>query len=492
MPSLDLIGSLALPGIPPLPPFAATPLVKWITTALIGLAAAWLSSAMLSASGAPMGRATASPRSVRWTLPPAVIPIALVLAVAIVAIGPRALMQSRTDGLYATILGWTETHRPLVYRMHGSLSRGTFGDDPGLYLLAPALTALGRSAVDGSWFVAAIAAAAYAATSLWLVRIVHARASLAGHRAALLPVIVVGAWAIRTTGDVYAFPAIAALLGLVLLFAEMMGGLRSDRRLAGALAAYAATAVACTLFRGTTLAVTATLGLVALWLFRAQSKPRQAMRVAALLVVTIGPSIVRVGISSYRDAYFRGQEATAPHLDQHMFWHSIYIGLGVVPNKYGIIYRDSSATNYVYRTDPTVHYQSARYETLVRQRVLELARQDPAFVARQFVLKAAVLALPFLILLPLARRRRLVWRHAKARELLLASGGLALAGLLPGFLVVPVLNYAVAGVIVLLFMTPLVLLIAADGGLDAGAGLLPAVSVSARVASRVREAPVAS
>jgi hypothetical protein len=492
MPSLDLIGSLALPGIPALPPFAGTPLVKWITTTFIGLAAVWLSSAMLSASGAPIGGGTAPARSARWTPHPAVIPIALLLAVAIVAIGPRALMQSRTDGLYATILGWTETHRPLVYRMHGGLNRGTFGDDPGLYLLAPALTALGRSAVDGSWFVAAIAAVAYAATSLWLVQVVRGRASLAGRHTALVPVIVVGAWAIRTTGDVYAFPAIAALIGLVLLFAEMTGRLRSDRRLAGALAMYVATAVACTLFRGTTLAVTATIVLVSLWLFRAQSRARQAMRLAALLVVAIGPSIVRVGISSYRDAYFRGQEATAPHLDQHMFWHSIYIGLGVVPNKYGIIYRDSSAMNYVHRTDPTARYQSARYEAVVRDRVIELARHDAAFVARQHLLKAAVLALSFVILLPLVPRRRLVWGQEQARELFVASGLVALAGLLPGLLVVPVLNYAIAGVMVLLFMTPLVLMVALadEAAMSAPAPAPGAVAV--RVTPQPGRAPVAS
>ncbi len=58
----------------------------------------------------------------------------------------------------------------------------------------------------------------------------------------------------------------------------------------------------------------------------------------------------------------------------HVFWHPLYLGLGVVSNHYGIRWNDNNARAYVKRVDPTAPYLSARYESALRKRVIYIAR----------------------------------------------------------------------------------------------------------------------
>jgi hypothetical protein len=64
------------------------------------------------------------------------------------------------------------------------------------------------------------------------------------------------------------------------------------------------------------------------------------------------------------------------------FWHVAYIGLGVVHNRYGIHWADSVAASYVHSVDPSAPYVSARYEAILRHRVLHILTTDPGLVFR--------------------------------------------------------------------------------------------------------------
>jgi hypothetical protein len=66
----------------------------------------------------------------------------------------------------------------------------------------------------------------------------------------------------------------------------------------------------------------------------------------------------------------------------HPFWHNVYIGLGVVHNRYGIYWDDSVSAAYVQSVDPHAAYQGPRYEAILRDRVLHLLTHDPGFVLR--------------------------------------------------------------------------------------------------------------
>lgn len=388
----------------------------------------------------------------------------IAVAVAILVIAPVAMMDSRALCLQATSEGWRAVHRPLVYVVNGALQRGTFGDDPGLYLLAPLVATLRLTTSQASRLLAVIGALGVAGAILLLSAVVRRQPYHALRLTALGPSIFLSAVLLWFSGNVYTFPAIAALVGLVLLFAERMGHLRSDRTLAMALGGFVLLSVVATLFRMTTVAVSASVLACGLVLFRHERTSRRALRVAALLGVLLGPPMVHRGVTAYRDAGFRGREASAPLLDHHMFWHSVYIGLGVRPNKYGIVYSDSSAGNYVQRIDAAAVYQSPQYEARLRERVIQLLREDPLFVARQFAYKAALLGAPVLILVSLLWRQRRVRQSAPARGFMLSAAVVALAGLLPGWLVVPTPSYVAAGILVVLFLAPLTLLVAMRDG----------------------------
>jgi hypothetical protein len=106
----------------------------------------------------------------------------------------------------------------------------------------------------------------------------------------------------------------------------------------------------------------------------------------------------------------------------HPLWHTLYIGLGVIPNRYGISYSDSVAVAYVHKIDPAAAFVSPQYEAILRKRVIHIAESDPGFVVRVEAHKAGVefgdgltrfaaliLLLPAALLTRAGRRRRLLY-----------------------------------------------------------------------------------
>lgn len=432
------------------------PLQLWILIVTGGTGAGWFVRTLVApgadASASPIPTPGAGRRD--WFLTVLVV----LVTVAIILAAPRQIMQTRLEGMQSTIAGWEISHRPLVYLTSLGLRRGTFGDDPGLYLAAPFIHSVGVPVEQARFVLAIVAAVLMTIPVLVVASALRQRRSSVGV-AILLPVFAIASTLLWEGGDVYVFPALVALLGLTMLFVESIGLVRSLRSLAVVLGAFSLFCIVATLFRGTSVAVGAVVLAASLFAFRRDGRRRTVLRVLALAVVLLGPPLVLRATTRYRDVAFAGRDG-APLLDRHMFWHSIYIGLGVAPNKYGIAYVDSSAINFVGRVAPTAGYQSPEYEAVLRRRFTQLVREDPLFVARQFAIKIVVVGLSFVFLLPFLGQRRLIASRQRAREFFLAGLAIALAGLLPGLLVVPVVRYASAGVIVLLFLGPLAMMIA--------------------------------
>ncbi|HEY3541210.1 MAG TPA: hypothetical protein VGK79_01600 [Gaiellaceae bacterium] len=152
---------------------------------------------------------------------------------------------------------------------------------------------------------------------------------------------------------------------------------------------------------------------------------RRRVAVAALVVaayLSIRPALIR-GVEAYRDheiAAYIDAHPTWRNVSSsgHPLWHSAYIGLGYLPNKYGIRWSDSVAAAAVRRVDPSAPFLSPRYSAILRRLYFHIVRTDPGFVAHTYADKAAVEAndalkrfLPGLVLLPAfllyGRRRRL-------------------------------------------------------------------------------------
>lgn len=130
----------------------------------------------------------------------------------------------------------------------------------------------------------------------------------------------------------------------------------------------------------------------------------------------------------------------------HPFWHTVYIGLGVVPNRYGIAYNDSDAVAYVRSVDAAAPYVGSEYESILRNRVLHLITHDPGFVLRAEKRKVGevlaagldrfwplLMMLPFAIAVGIGRGRRR--RYA---SVLLP---VAVIAILPPLIAVPTFDY---------------------------------------------------
>jgi hypothetical protein len=82
-------------------------------------------------------------------------------------------------------------------------------------------------------------------------------------------------------------------------------------------------------------------------------------------------------------------------------WHTLYIGLGYLPNDYGIRYKDEVAVARVQREAPGTPYLSSRYVSVIRKAYFDVVRADPVEVLWQYTAKALVTAadaFPYILL----------------------------------------------------------------------------------------------
>lgn len=163
---------------------------------------------------------------------------------------------------------------------------------------------------------------------------------------------------------------------------------------------------------------------------------------AYLSISTFGFAAAR----AYRNHVIHQPSFGSTYPTQHPFWHNAYIGLGYVPNKYGIAWSDTVSADYVDRTHPGTQFLSKTYEATLRHRYVQIARHDPGFVARNFWVKARVIVAdavdrfwPVLLLLPLALLVG-AFRRPMLVALLIAIPA-ALLGALAPVLTIPDIRY---------------------------------------------------
>jgi hypothetical protein len=126
----------------------------------------------------------------------------------------------------------------------------------------------------------------------------------------------------------------------------------------------------------------------------------------------------------------------------HPVWNGAYLGLGLLPNRWGLQWSDTIAADAVANVDPTAVYLSPRYEAILRHLYFHVVLHDPLYAAHVYSLKTAIVVAkvwkrfwPLVLLTPLvllAGRRRKEFR----RHFLLVVPSLLLA-LVPPVLTVP-------------------------------------------------------
>ena len=77
---------------------------------------------------------------------------------------------------------------------------------------------------------------------------------------------------------------------------------------------------------------------------------------------------------------------------QHLFWHTVYLGLAYLNNPYVPAWRDTAAREYAQKVDPHVVIYGPEYESILENRVKQIFHQDPLFIFYTVTAKLGVLA----------------------------------------------------------------------------------------------------
>jgi hypothetical protein len=364
------------------------------------------------------------------------------LALALIAPNPWPLQSSRASDLRASLAVLEQGGPALTGYQPGTHVPYAIGfsDDQGIYVIVPVLSSwLGvadpLAVLRWLWIVAWASSLLFSA--------VLSRALFRSSWAALLapPTLLVCALSFGF-GDIYWVAAwvTVTLLPLLILLAR-----RRPRHLWAALTLIALVAGVATSVRSTAgLPVAIAAGIVAI-----MSGRRWPMRIGMVLAVGalyLAPNwIVLPAIREHRDGRI-GVNLSADEPTSHPLWHSLYIGLGYIPNRYGIHYLDEYAVAAAQESDPGVRYLSPAYASALHRQVNALIEHDPGFVAKAELEKGLVElshAARYLLLLALLFPAALIARgppRLLLRELMLFAPALAI-GVLPAILAVPFRNY---------------------------------------------------
>lgn len=118
-------------------------------------------------------------------------------------------------------------------------------------------------------------------------------------------------------------------------------------------------------------------------------RPFVSRATAAVLLVVVaaaGAWKVATPLLAYRDAAFGVPAARL--IQAHGTSHNLFIGLGAVPNKWGIRWDDSYGAQSVQAVDPAIPYVSHEYYAVLRQLYLHKVLDDPLEVGRIYGVKA--------------------------------------------------------------------------------------------------------
>jgi hypothetical protein len=175
--------------------------------------------------------------------------------------------------------------------------------------------------------------------------------------------------------------------------------------------------------------------------FAAGRKPiwKGALLLIAALIACIPASMEMDRMMERRDAFLASSNQAETAVSGHPVWHSVYIGLGFIPNAEVSSYADGVAIAKVASIDGSAPFVSPRYEAILESEVFRIAKTHPLILIENLAAKTAILASVALVLLFPARRA--VFSKKSLTWLDLAFGLAILVSSLSGILVIPKPRY---------------------------------------------------
>jgi hypothetical protein len=265
----------------------------------------------------------------------------------------------------------------------------------------------------------------------------------------------------------------------------------------------------------------AALSLVASWLTSIRSEAGLPIVIAAAIVLLarrwrwwrVLPALALLAVTyisintfmlsairAHREHWLGSSALGREQPTSHPFWHTVYIGVGYLPNSYGLKYFDTTAIDRVRRVDPNVRYLSPRYETILREAYFGLVRDHPVWVASQYAAKALVATAdtaPYLLLVLLTMPAMLLLgpeRRIRRRWVMLTLPALIIM-FLPSLVAIPLQTYeqglyGVVGLLGILGLCCVLERVEAQGRAAGGVLVLLRALPGAWSASRRRRGPL--
>ena len=265
------------------------------------------------------------------------------------------------------------------------LTEANMGDDPGIYLYLPLI---GRVTGDANalsllkWFF--IGSMALLLLSYPLVFYLLFDSLLVG---IVAPLIVLFTFDFLWNTEIYWVPAWAALLCLPIVFVVARRRWRPRRSLLClfAVSVIASYASSIRSNAGTPIVLAA----IAVAVLRERGVIRRSTRGGSA-----DPRVPGREHSRVRRAQEDRDHIAHYHSDvlptSHPFWHPAYLGLGYLPNRWGIRWNDTVADTAAKHVDPNVAYLSPHYEHILEHLYFQIARQDPGYLLSVYFTKIAV------------------------------------------------------------------------------------------------------
>ncbi|MGP1507149.1 MAG: hypothetical protein ACTTIM_06865 [Campylobacter sp.] len=128
---------------------------------------------------------------------------------------------------------------------------------------------------------------------------------------------------------------------------------------------------------------------------------------------------------------------------KHVFWHSVYLGLGYVDNEYIPHYLDEVAIQKVNSINPSIKYSSQEYEDILKQETFKFIKDHKIITIQNLGAKFGVMFLYFIIFANIGFYCFFVSLNKKKREFLIPFLFALCFNSAFGFLTIPSINYLV-------------------------------------------------
>jgi hypothetical protein len=171
----------------------------------------------------------------------------------------------------------------------------------------------------------------------------------------------------------------------------------------------------CSLVRSGSMVIPMTFLLT---MFIARYRIQKPLFPILLIILACVPSVLfERSLLARRDTALAQVGATAQAVNSHAVWHTIYIGLGFIPNSEVPAYLDGVADAKVRSIDPTAAFLSPKYQAILKSELWGIVKRRPMLVAGIVAAKAGIVLLLAAILLFPARRlifadREVFWLDA--------------------------------------------------------------------------------